>query len=243
VQRNFKRIISLLLVLILCFSLFEIGAVIGEESNPLLVAYTSVEELTEDPTAGEKLKEMGIVKGYADGELKENKEITEGELLCLISRTIKKINGTSYNKLVKEVNGFDRFVNSVYNWLKVTKENIIKGYYRFLALFPTYEVLPGIRKDNWLFEDALYLKTTGFHFPEDFSPNRKISEYEMYQLLIDGLNLGEKNETIVFDPEISEKDRLKVILITHGIYETSPDELNFAKRNEAFNLILNVVQK
>jgi len=55
----------------------------------LMVEILSVSALPEYENAGEKLKSLGIVKGYEAYGLKEEKPITEGEFLALLARVLK----------------------------------------------------------------------------------------------------------------------------------------------------------
>ena len=200
-------------------------------------------KIIEFKDAGEQLKAMGIVKGYKAYGLAENKDITEGELLALLSRILSKGNTIERRQLVAETNSFDRFVNSAYNVFITLKAKIVEYYYKFVSLFPNYQVLPGIKKDSWFFKDALYLRIRGFKFPENFSLYKKINEKEFYSMLLEVLSLGENYESISATSSISDEEKLEISLAMHGLLSDNFKTNEPVKRGDVFNVILNVIEK
>jgi len=200
-------------------------------------------KIVEFPNAGEQLKAMGIVKGYKAYGLGEDKIITEEELLALLSRTLGKSEISLDHKLVSETNWFDRFVNNIYDAYTDIKLKVVEYYYKFLSVFPNYQPLPGVKKDSWFFKDALYLKIRGYKFPEDFSLYKEINEREFYSTLLDTLSLGDNNEDISIPPSVSNDDKLKILLVMHGLLPDNFQTNKPVKRGEVFNVILNLIEK
>ena len=200
-------------------------------------------KIIEFQDAGEQLKAMGIVKGYKAYGLAEDKDITEGELLALLSRTLSKSEAVDRRQLVAESNWFDRFVNDAYNAFIALKEKVVEYYYKFLSAFPNYQVLPGIKRDSWFFEDALYLRIRGFKLPEDFSLYKKINEKEFYSMLLEVLSLGEHHESISAVRSISDEEKLEISLAMHGLLPDNLETNETVTRGEVFNIILNVIKE
>ena len=200
-------------------------------------------KIIEFQDAGEQLKAMGIVKGYKAYGLAEDKDITEGELLALLSRTLSKSEAVDRRQLVAESNWFDRFVNDAYNAFIALKEKVIEYYYKFLSAFPNYQVLPGIKRDSWFFEDALYLRIRGFKLPEDFSLYKKINEREFYSMLLEVLSLGEHHESMSAVRSISDEEKLEISLAMHGLLPDNLETNETVTRGEVFNIILNVIKE
>jgi len=199
--------------------------------------------IIEFPNAGEQLKAMGIVKGYKAYGLEEDKIITEGELLALLSRTLGKSEISLDHKLVAETNWFDRFVNNIYDAYTDIKLKVVEYYYKFLSIFPNYQPLPGVKKDSWFFKDALYLKIRGYKFPDNFSLYKEINERELYSMLLDTLSLGDNNEDISVPTSISSDDKFKILLAMHGLLPDNFQTNKSVTRGETFNIILNVIER
>ena len=233
-----KRIKNKVLLLIIVFAMLLNVSIFFYPCDSRISA-----KIIDFQNPGEQLKAMGIVKGYKAYGLEEDKIITEGELLALLSRTLQMQQAPIHKKLVAETNWFDRVVNDAYNIFIIVKFKIVEYYYKFLSMFPNYQVLPGVRKDNWFFKDALYLKIRGCKLPENFSIYQKINEREFYSTLLDTLSLGESNEEISLPSTVSSDDKLRIFLAIHGLL---PDNFLTSKpitRGEAFNIILNIVKK
>jgi len=233
-----KRIKNKVLLLIIIFVMLLNASVFFHLHNSRISA-----KIIEFKDAGEQLKAMGIVKGYKAYGLEEDKIITEGELLALLSRTLGKSEISLDHKIVSETNWFDRFVNNMYDAYTDLKSKIVEYYYKFLSIFPNYQPLPGVKKDSWFFKDALYLKIRGYKFPDNFSLYKEINERELYSMLLDTLSLGDNNEDISVPTSISSDDKLKILLVTHGLLPDNFQTNKSATRGETFNIILNVIEK
>ncbi|MGB9694694.1 MAG: hypothetical protein ACPLZB_01730 [Caldisericaceae bacterium] len=193
--------------------------------------------------SGLQLKNMGLLKGYADGSLKEDKLITNGEYLVLIARLARKVRTSEVNDLVTPKNGFDKFVNSVYRKYSSLKERIIDGYYNFLALLPNYEAIPGVGKSQWFFKSALYLKKIGFNFASDFDINAKATQIDMYNWLFEALGYGDASSAVQASGSINDLEKLQIVMVEHGLSYENFHPADHIKRGEVFNIILNILQK
>lgn len=193
--------------------------------------------------AGAELKSMGLLKGFADGTLKEDKLITQGEYLALLSRVSKKLSSTDQRNLVTPTNRFDRFVNNAYRKYVIIKTKLVNGYYQMLSYLPNYEVIPGIKKDHWFFKDAIYLKRIGFEFPEDFSPDKRASKDQIYQWLFSVLGYGGVDIAVQGSDLINSVQKMEILLVEHELLfeEFSPNAS--IKRAEVFDIVLDVLKK
>lgn len=197
----------------------------------------SVFAIPNSENAGEKLKNLGIVKGYEKYGLREEKKITEGEYLALIARVLKAKEKAEIEDLIKVNNPFDEFANTVYRFAVRFKRFFIKNFYNTLALNPKYEPVKGVKRDSWFFQDALYLKINGFKFPEDFSQDRIIAPQKMLEFLISALKID--SFKLTKKPEdFSEEELLKITLVQQGLFDEDFIKKTSATRGEAFNLIL-----
>jgi hypothetical protein len=233
-----KRIKNKVLLLIIIFVMLLNVSVFFHPYNSKISS-----KIVDFQNPGEQLKAMGIVKGYKAYGLEEDKIITEGELLALLSRTLGKSEISLDHKIVSETNWFDRFVNHMYDAYTDIKSKIVEYYYNFLSVFPNYQPLPGVKKDSWFFKDALYLKIRGYKFPDNFSLYKEINERELYSMLLDTLSLGDNNENISVPTSISSDDKLKILLVMHGLLPDNFQTNKSVTRGETFNIILNIVKK
>jgi len=201
----------------------------------LQLSIVSAFPLSED--AGEKLKELGVVKGYAKYGLQENRPITEAEFLALVARTIRSKETGEIPDILVQKNIFDEFVNSVYKMLARFKGFVIKNYYLTLSLNSKYEPVKGVKRSSWFFEDALYLRMKGFKFPEDFEPDRLIMSEKVFSYLFSALNMNPENFTRL--PEnFSKEELLKITLIQQGLLDENFVKKTSLTRGDAFNIIL-----
>jgi len=208
----------------------------------IIVEILPVSALPEYDNAGEKLKSLGIVKGYKAYGLMEEKPITEGEFLALLARVLKAKEKTEIGNVIKPVNAFDEFANSVYKIFIRFKRFVVRNFYNTLALNPKYEPVKGIDQNSWFFEDALYLKMKGFKFPEEFSQERAITSKEIFEYLINTLTLNSQN--FVRAPEgFSQEEILKIALLQQGMLDEGFLEKSSVTRGEAFNIILFLYEK
>jgi hypothetical protein len=204
---------------------------------------SSSAKLVEFQDAGEQLKAIGIVKGYKEYGLDESRDITEGELLAILSRTLRRNEITVQPNLVTERNWLDRSINDIYAVFMTIKSKTVEYYYKFLSVFPNYQPALGVTKDSWFFNDALYLRIRGYKFPQNFEINSAINERELYSLVLDVLSLGENNEGFYTTSSISADDKLEISLAIHGLLPENLEVNEIVTRGEAFNIILNVIQK
>lgn len=209
---------------------------------PTVISSSSA-KLVEFQNAGEQLKAIGIVKGYKEYGLDENRDISEGELLAILSRTLRRNEITVQPNIVTERNWLDRSINDIYAAFMAIKSKATEYYYKFLSVFPNYQPAPGVTKDSWFFNDALYLRIRGYGFPQNFEINRVINERELYSLALDVLSLGENNEGFYTTSSIGADDKLKISLAIHGLLPENLEVNNIVTRGEAFNIMLNIINK
>lgn len=187
--------------------------------------------------AGEKLKELGIVKGYGTYGLQEKRVITEGEFLALIARVIKAKEIEEIPDAIKQQNTFDEIANSVYKFFEKFRKFFIKYYYLTLSLYPKYEPARGVNRESWFFEDALYLKIKGFKFPDDFSCDSPVTPEKMFEFLLSAMSLNKADLTRV--PEnFSQENLLRILLVQQGLFDETYLSKASVTRGEAFNIIL-----
>lgn len=218
-MKKFILLVVFLLIFTMAFQIFSVFAVPNSEN------------------AGEKLKNLGIVKGYEKYGLREEKPITEGEYLALVARVLRAKERVEIEDLIKVNNPFDEFANAVYKFSVRFKKFFIRNFYNTLALNPKYEPVKGVKRDSWFFQDALYLKINGFKFPEDFSHDKIISPQKMLEFLISALRIN--SYELTKKPEgFSEEELLKITLIQQGLFDEGFIKKPSVTRGEAFNLIL-----
>jgi hypothetical protein len=193
--------------------------------------------------AGVTLKSMGILKGYTDGTLKEDKFITQGEYLALLSRIVRKVGTSQISNLVSPKNKLDIFINNAYRKYVLVKNKIIDIYYSVLQVLPGYEVIPGVSKESWFFKDALYLKRIGFQFKEGFDLNQKANEADIYGWFLEALGGGDNSSSIQEGDSLTETQRMQILMVEHGLPYNDFSPNKFMKRAEVFDLVLNVLNK
>jgi len=194
--------------------------------------------------AGEKLQQMGIIEGYRDGLLHEESYITQGQALVILSRTLRIIQKNKRPNLIKISNKFDIFINKIYHAYLITKYKALDAYYSLLSLFPKYEVISGINRNNWMFKDLLYLKRNGFQFPDDFNLRARVSEQEMLNWEMQVLNIGNDNEKIVGKEQLTRGEVNSLLSVEHRLLpDNSYDSKGILHRGDVFLIVLNVIEK
>ena len=218
-MKEFSWFIVFLLIFVIAFQVFSVSAISNFEG------------------AGEKLKSLGIVKGYAKYGLREEKPITEAEFLALIARVLRAKERTEIKDAIKPVNAFDEFANSVYKLAMRFKRFLVRNFYNTFALNPKYEPVKGVKRDSWFFQDALYLGVNGFKFPENFLQDRIITPQEMLEFLLSAAEIDFPKLTKA--PEnFSQEELLKIALLQQGLMDDNFLKKPAVTRGEAFNLIL-----
>lgn len=203
----------------------------------VLVACSPAIAVPSKEGAGEKLKQMGIVKGYEKYGLREEKPITEAEFLALVARLMRATENYEVEDYIVVKNPFDEAVNTAYKLLVRFKRFAVRNFYRTLSLYPRYEPAKGITRKSWFFEDAIYLRMKGFVFPEDFDPYRTLEPERLFEYLFSIARIG-RDEYIRAPETLSRQELLKLILIEQGLLEESFLGQVSVKRKEAFSLIL-----
>jgi len=218
---GFKKIICILILLVIF-----IGILPGEVSAK---------------TPGETLKDMGYVIGFADGKIHEERLMKQGELVALVSRYIRFNLIPKEYKFMDEKNGFDRFVNKVYNFFVNayynTKQFFIRSYYELTGK----EIYPGVKRGHYLFNSIVILRTYGFQLQEGIDVNAKLTSEDFFNILYGMLGFNENEFVNSEDIPLTEKYR--IIFALHG-KKNSPILLKkgYLTRGEAFEEFLRLIQ-
>jgi hypothetical protein len=186
---------------------------------------------------------MGLLKGFADGTLREEKLITNGECLTLIARLVNKVETSDVSDLVTPKNKFDDFINSIHRSYVSLKNKTIDGYYNLLALLPNYEAIPGVTKSHWFYKNALYLKKIGFKFSDNFDINAKATEADVYSWLFEALGYGDSTSAVQGGDSLTEAQKLQILMIEHGLPYEDFSPQSYVKRARVFDLALDILNK
>jgi len=144
-------------------------------------------------------------------------------------------------KFMDEKNGFDRFVNKVYNFLVNayynTKEFLIRTYYELTGK----EIYPGVKRGHYLFNSIVILRTYGFQLQEGIDVNAKLTSEDFFNILYGMLGFNENEFVNSEDVPLTEKYR--IIFALHG-KRNSPilSKKGSLKRGEAFEEFLRLIQ-
>jgi len=218
---GFKRIIFILILLVIFIGLLP-GGVSAK-------------------TPGEILKDMGYVKGFADGKLHEDYLMKQGELVALVSRYIRLNLIPKEYKFMDEKNGFDRFVNKVYNFLVNayynTRQFFIRSYYELTGK----EIYSGVKRGHYLFNSIVILRTYGFQLQEGIDVNAKLTSEDFFNIIYGMLGFNENEFVNSEDIPLTEKYR--IIFALHG-KRNSPilSKKGYLTRGEAFEEFLRLIQ-
>jgi len=218
---GFKKIICILILLVIFIGLLP-GGVSAK-------------------TPGEILKDMGYLKGFADGKLHEDYLMKQGELVALVSRYIRLNLIPKEYKFMDEKNGFDKFVNKVYNFLLNayynTKEFFIRTYYELTGK----EIYPGVKRGHYLFNSIVILRTYGFQLQEGIDVNAKLTSEDFFNILYEMLGFNENEFINSEDIPLTEKYR--IIFLLHG-KRNSPilSKKGYLTRGEVFEEFLRLIQ-
>jgi len=216
------------LMLVLIFIIGAIPAVLAE---------------TQSENAGEKLREIGIVRGYSDGMLHEKAYITQGDCLVVLSRAFKYTRSVKRGNIVVVSNKLDLFVNKVYHAYLIGKNKMLDAYYYLVSIFPGYEVIEGVGKSDPMFQDFLYLKRHGFQFHEEFDPGAYVSPIEMLRWEMQIFGIGEQYERVVGGDTLTEEETVKLLSIQHGLFQNGYAEKEALNRGDAFLIVLSAVEE
>ncbi len=190
--------------------------------------------------AGAYLKSLGIVYGYKNGALYENKYITQAEYVSLLARLLRKTKKVHRGNLVKQVNYFDYLINKAYHAYLILYNKILTVYYEKFSKFVLilrHKYTSG-SSSAWYFSDLMYLKRNGFNVPQNFHPDAVISTGNAIKWLLGAFGLGESKEFIVKDSGITSDDVVQILSVEHNFnFMTVSDLAKPVKRGEAFNLI------
>ena len=190
--------------------------------------------------AGAYLKSLGIVYGYKNGALYENKYITQAEYLSLLARLLRKTKKVHRENLVKQVNYFDYLINKAYHAYLILYNKILTVYYEKFSKFVLilrHKYTEG-SSNAWYFSDLMYLKRNGFNVPQNFRPDAVISTGSAIKWLLGVFGLGESKEFIVKDGGITSDDVVQILSVEHNFnFMTVSDLAKPVKRGEAFSLI------
>lgn len=199
--------------------------------------------LSASDASGEKLKGMGLLKGFADGTLREEKLITNGECLTLIARLVNKMKTFDISDLVAPKNKFDNFINNIHRGYVSLKNKIIDSYYNLLALLPNYEVIPGVNKSHWFYKSSLYLKRIGFKFSDNLDVYAKATEADVYSWLFEALGYGDSTSAVQGADSLTESQKLQILMVEHGLPYEDFSPRSYVKRARVFDLALDVLNK
>ncbi len=223
-----KKIVLILLCVAFVFAAFPVRT-LGENN-------------TQAQDYGAYLKSAGIVSGYPDGSLRENRYITQAEYVVLLARMLKKIKVVKRGNLVKQVNFFDRLINKTYHAYLILKNKLTDFYYnKIIYYIPYYRRKLKANKNEWFVPYAVYLKRNGFSLPPDFKPNSVLSTENAVKWLLSVLSLDETSERVVFDQGINEDDLVYVLSCEHGIPVDRVVLAKPVKRGEAFKLVYSIL--
>ena len=218
---GFKKIICILILLVIF-----IGILPGEVSAK---------------TPGETLKDMGYVIGFADGKIHEERLMKQGELVALVSRYIRFNLIPKEYKFMDETNGFDRFVNKVYNFLVNAYYNTKEFFIRTYCELTGKEIYPGVKRGHYLFNSIVILRTYGFQLQEGIDVNAKLTSEDFFNIIYGMLGFNENEFVNSKDIPLTEKYR--IIFALHG-KRNSPilSKKGYLTRGEAFEELLRLIQ-
>jgi hypothetical protein len=226
-----KKIVVILVCIIFAFTLLPLTASTAANGN-------------EVSDYGAYLKSVGVVQGYPDGSLKENKYITQAEYLVLLAKMLKKTKVVKRGNLVKQVNFFDRLVNKAYHAYLILKNKFADFYYnKIIYYIPYYRRKLKADKYGWFVPYAIYLKRNGFSIPQDFKPDSVISAENAVRWLLSVLSLDENAEKIVSAPGIDDSYIIYALSCEHGIPIGNTPLAKPVKRGEAFKFVYSVLAK
>ena len=187
-------------------------------------------------TPGEALKNMGYVVGFKDGNLYEEKIMTQGELVAMVARYIEKNFIPRRYTVVSEKNGFDKAINSVYNFLITSfykvKIFLMKEYY---SIF-NKEIYPNIGKDSYLFKEAVVLNAYGYNIPDGVDFNAKLTSETFFDICYSMLGFDEGE---FYVNGIIPSEQMRILNTVHG--QSGSSLLNngeYLKRSEVFSEFL-----
>ncbi len=209
----------------------------------IIAAAPTVLAETQSENAGEKLREIGVVRGYNDGLLHEKAYITQGDCFVILSRALRHTVSVKRGNIVEVSNKLDLFINKVYHAYLIGKNKMLDAYYYLVSIFPGYEVIEGVGKDDPMFQDFLYLKRHGFQFPEEFESLAYVSPIEMLRWEMQIFGIGEQYEKVVGGDALTEEESVKLLSVQHGLFQNGYAEKKALSRGDAFLIVLSAVEE
>ena len=192
-------------------------------------------------TPGEALKNMGYVIGFKDGNLYEEKIMTQGELVAMVARYIEKNFIPRRYTVVSEKNGFDKAINNIYNFLITSfykvKIFLMRGYY---VIF-NKEIYPNIGRDSYLFKEAVILKAYGYNIPEGVDLNAKLTSEAFFDIFYSMLGFDESE---FYLNKVTSSEQLKILNTVHGQFSSNLlNDGGYLKRGEVFSEFLKYLKE
>ena len=205
----------------------------------IFLAAANVSVLSETP--GEALKSMGYVVGFKDGNLYEEKIMTQGELIAMVARYIEKNFIPKRYTVVSEKNGFDKVINNIYNFLITSfykvKIFLMREYY---VIF-NKEIYPNIGKDSYLFKEAVILKAYGYNIPDGVDLNAKLTSEAFFDIFYSMLGFDESE---FYLNKVTSSEQLKILNTVHGQFSSNLlNDGEYLKRGEVFSEFLKYLKE
>ena len=192
-------------------------------------------------TPGEALKNMGYVIGFKDGNLYEEKIMTQGELVAMVARYIEKNFIPRRYTVVSEKNGFDKAINNIYNFLITSfykvKIFLMREYY---VIF-NKEIYPNIGRDSYLFKEAVILKAYGYNIPDGVDLNAKLTSEAFFDIFYSMLGFDESE---FYLNKVTSSEQLKILNTVHGQFSSNLlNDGGYLKRGEVFSEFLKYLKE
>jgi len=193
-------------------------------------------------TPGETLKDMGYVIGFADGKIHEERVMNQGELVALVVRYIEKNLIPKKFSFLTEKNAFDRFVNRVYNFFKISYYKLryfsIKAYYEISSK----DIYPGVDRSHYLFSQIVLLKAYGFRLPDGIDVDAKLTGAQFFNIIYGMLGIDETE--FILNGELPQSEKMLVLSVVHGKRGSSLSHQSdsYITRNKAFEEFLHLIQ-
>ena len=184
---------------------------------------------------------MGYVIGFKDGNLYEEKIMTQGELVAMVARYIEKNFIPRRYTVVSEKNGFDKAINNIYNFLITSfykvKIFLMRGYY---VIF-NKEIYPNIGRDSYLFKEAVILKAYGYNIPEGVDLNAKLTSEAFFDIFYSMLGFDESE---FYLNKVTSSEQLKILNTVHGQFSSNLlNDGGYLKRGEVFSEFLKYLKE
>ncbi|MBP9019150.1 MAG: hypothetical protein KBG04_04955, partial [Bacteroidales bacterium] len=143
--------------------------------------------------------------------------------------------------VVSEKNGFDKAINSVYNFLITSfykvKIFLMNEYYYIF----NKEIYPKIGKDSYLFKEAVVLKAYGYNIPDGVDFNAKLTSETFFDICYSMLGFDESE---FYVKDITPSEQMRILNTVHG--QSGSGLLNngeYLKRSEVFSEFLKYLKE